>query len=445
MKTHINDDYNADPTAFNDAVGGKQKKWKSKLEIGKNINQVKPQTKVGEDLVINKTELINPYGQNPFTVKIDSCTGFDDLCHKIKQYASSNTDLRASTIARRLSYLHLMADRQQPFPIDFFNPNYTQYIYHMTWYKENKYNPETGKNFYGLKQRKETFETYLDAVGISRGFFHYTLPEYPQEKPICYPNPNIAFDITRYPFFKDKDENRLYQMIHLYNFVVGPRPEAEDCILKIDNINWDDCIITYPQPKRKYKIREIFIEESFINGRTRKSLRNYVDHLRPKFISQYSGDYLFISPKTGKPFTTDYLRKQLTKTGKMVYPVFYPYMARHFCATGRLIKCYLERDPDPIKTVQDFMDHYSRKNTERYTQKAKQFYAKYNFNWFQRLLKNKNITCWVKIAKNQNTQKIPLFRMETLRESGTALSGFEPLSLAPKAKMLTTTLQGHRL
>ena len=32
--------------------------------------------------------------------------------------------------------------------------------------------------------------------------------------------------------------------------------------------------------------------------------------------------------------------------------------------------------------------------------------------------------------------------METFKKSGTALSGFEPLVLAPKANVLTATLQG---
>ena len=76
-----------------------------------------------------------------------------------------------------------------------------------------------------------------------------------------------------------------------------------------------------------------------------------------------------------------------------------------------------------------------------YTEKAEEFYKKHKYNWFNRLLKDKQKRR-VKVGKNQNKAKTPLFRMETLRENGTALSGFEPLSLAPKAKMLTTTPQG---
>jgi hypothetical protein len=33
-----------------------------------------------------------------------------------------------------------------------------------------------------------------------------------------------------------------------------------------------------------------------------KILKNWIDHWRPKYINQYSDDYLFINPDNGKPF-----------------------------------------------------------------------------------------------------------------------------------------------
>jgi len=380
------------PTADSlDSAGGNNQTWKTYKQDIKQILQEKVKLhQDGEDLVKLQNEYLNPYGQNPYCIVLDECNGIDDLCSRIKVYAENFTRLSKSVITRRINYIRLMADiSRNVIVIDFLNPSYPQYLYHMNWYRSQKYDEKTGKNFYGLKQRKEAFELYLDACGINKGYFEYNLPSYPEDKPIEFPNPDMAFKITRQQYFKDKDENKMYQMIHLYNFLVGVRPEAEDCVLTLDCINWDDAIIRYPQPKRKYKIREVFVEDAFINGKTRKSLSNYVDHLRPKFVSQYSGEYVFISPKTGKPFSENYLRKQLTTTAQLVYPKFYPYMSRHFCATGRLIQCYIERYPDPIMKVQCFMDHKSRKNTERYTEKATQFYKKYNYNWFNRLLKDK--------------------------------------------------------
>jgi len=74
-------------------------------------------------------------------------------------------------------------------------------------------------------------------------------------------------------------------------------------------------------------------------------------------------------------------------------------MARHFCATGKLIEAYLNKDPDPIKYTQDYMYHDSRRNTERYTKHAREFYNNHAYNWFKRILRNKNNFCWGKSVK----------------------------------------------
>lgn len=372
----------------------------------------------GKDMVNLQSELINPYGQNPFCIDLKQCTGIDDLCNKIKIYAETRTRLKSSTIKRCIRNLRAMSNHEKSIiPIDFLNPSYPQYIYHMNWYRNEKYDPKTHKNFYGLKQKKQAFELYLTACSINKKYFEYMLPSYPKDKPIEFPNPDIAFEITRHKYFKDEDENRLYQFIHLYNFIVGPRTESEDVVLTTDMIDWDNCSITYPQEKLGWELRRVFLPEAFMLGKTRNSLKNYVDHLLPKFQVQHSKDFLFLSPKTGRPFTKDYLRKQLKKTACTIYPKFYPYMARHFCATGYLITKYIEKYPDPIMATKNFMCHNSRKNTERYTSLAEEYYKKYPYNWFKRLLKGKD-NCRVKVAENRNNAKIPLFRSKTLREGG---------------------------
>ncbi len=377
--------------------GGMHQKWDKKLKNGSHLVE-QPETFVWDGMANVKSSKVlevekafnNPYGGNPFAVNYKDCTGIDDLCDKIKRYAENFTTLEPSTIDRDIRYIRHMADINQPFPIDFFKPSYSQYIYHMTWYKDNYYNPESGKNFYGIKQKRESFNLYLKACGIPVHYFPYDLPSHPKEKPIEFPNPDIAYEITRYPFYKDKEKNWLYQFIHLYNFIVGPRPPSETCKATINGIDWDDCSIIFPQQKKHNSLRKVFVYEVFVNGRTRKSLRNYVDHHRPKFVTQFSDDYLFISPNTGRPFTPAFLGKKLNETGKLLYPKWYPYMARHFCATGKLIQAYLLKDPDPIKVTQDYMDHDKRQNTEKYTRLARDYFRKYKYDWFKRILKNKN-------------------------------------------------------
>ena len=371
-------------------LGCNRREWKEFLKnLGQNIEQLEPHKDVG-DMVISKSEYKNPYGQNPNCVDYKECAGIDDLCFKIEEYAEKSTKLRKSTRLRDIRYIRGMADKNQLFPIDFLNPNYTQYVYHMDWYRGTYYDEQTGKNYYGLKQKKEAFELYLKACGIPKHYFYYELPSCPELKPVDFPNPDRAFDITRFDYYKDKEENWFYQFAHTYNFMVGPRAPDEMCVVECNMIDWDDCRITFPQPKRNWKLRSICLEEVFVNGKTRKSLKNYIDYHRNKFTTQYSKDYLFISPKTGRPFSPAFLGKKLSEQGKKVYPKFYPYMGRHFCATGRLIQRWLWKHPDPIESVKNFMDHSKRKNTERYTARAEEYSQRHNYDWFKRILKDKN-------------------------------------------------------
>ena len=71
---------------------------------------------------------------------------------------------------------------------------------------------------------------------------------------------------------------------------------------------------------------------------------------------------------------------------------------------------------NPIESVKNFMDHSKRKNTERYTARAEEYSQKHNYDWFKRILKDKNRKCRGKYVKNQNIAEIPSFRMESLRE-----------------------------
>ena len=170
-------------------------------------------------------------------------------------------------------------------------------------------------------------------------------------------------------------------------------------------------------------------------------MKNYVDYHLNKFTNKYSDDFLFVSPWTGKPFDPPNLGKYLSQTGKMVVSSFYGYQGRHFCATGTLIKKWNEKHPDPIESTKNFMGHDRRKTTERYTALAEEYYEKYPYDWFKRILKGKKIA-EENTLKNRNKAKIPSFHMETLREASTAPPRFELGSRDPESLMLTATLRG---
>ncbi len=368
-----------------------------------NIKKNEPRKLDGEVMGECRYELNNPYGQNPYGVQIEKCSNLEELLIQIRRYAETQTSLKLSTIQRDINYLRLLSDKNQAFPVDLFNPRVEQWIYHMTWYKNNVYDGKTNKNFYGLKQRKEAFYLYLDACGIPTSYFPYELPNYPKSKPVEFPNPDIAYQMTTYDYFDDKELNWFFQFTHLYNLIVGPRAPSELTVMKISDIDFDTCTIKFCQPKLNGKSRKILLPEAFIKGKTRKSIKNFIEYHRNEITNQYSGDFLFISPWSGKPFSPANMGKYLSLTGKKVYSSFTPYNGRHFCATGKLIQKWIEKHPDPIEATKNFMGHDRRKTTEKYTALAEEYYSKYPYNWFKRILKDRY--CRGKYAKKSKQRQ----------------------------------------
>lgn len=346
----------------------------------------------------------NPYGTNPYGVNIEQYTDQQTLLNAVKKYCRHHTKL-TSSIDHNIKYLQNMIKKDQPFPINLLEPNYTQYIYHMTWYKNTKYHPQTGKNWYALKMKKQAMEMYLKACGIPIDYFHYDLPTRPPDKPIEFPNPKTATKIVKAIYYKNKKTNYLIQFMHLYNFIIGCRPPSETACITIDDLDFDECTLIHEQAKKNHELRKVFVDPVFMKGKTRKSIKNYLDYHRDDYTTQYSKNYLFVSPWDGRPFNPPNLGKLLNTTASKIYPKWYPYMARHWCATGRLIEAYLEHDPDPIKRVQDYMYHDKRKNTEKYTKHARDYYKKYPFNWFNYILKNKTKNCLGICKKSNKRQK----------------------------------------
>ena len=165
----------------------------------------------------NFLEVKNVYGKDPRSINLQEMKSPEQILQKVRSFAGSYTNLKPSTIQKLIRYLERMTDINQPFPLDLLNPSYPQFIYHMSWYRDNYYDQTTGKNFYSLKQKRQAFYLYLRACGIPIHFFEYNLPVMPPEKPIAFPNPNDAYKIVRHTYFKDRYENRLYNFIHLYN------------------------------------------------------------------------------------------------------------------------------------------------------------------------------------------------------------------------------------
>lgn len=343
---------------------------------------------------------------NPFKVDPQQYNNEEELLTAIIDYAENFLNRSPTTIHHFSRYFKLMSRPDQPFPINWFKPSYEQFLLHMNWFKTHHYNRDTGEGFYGLKHRKDTMDTVLMSYGYPRGFFIYKLPPQPRGVKRKIPSPEIVYEMIRYNnYHKNKLVNKHYRYMFLFGFMVGPRVPSEFLTMKLSDLHLEEGYITVHEPKKYGSTRQVYLEESFLTGKTRMSLKNYVDHLRPKFESQYSKDYLFIVPATGKPYVRSYLHTLLSKLGKQVYPEFQPYSMRHWAAVSMIIKGWLEKHPDPLRYTQRFLGHEERGTTEIYITQAEEMFRRWSFNWRLHVLKHPAVRMEENMQKSKQSLK----------------------------------------
>jgi site-specific recombinase XerD len=101
--------------------------------------------------------------------------------------------------------------------------------------------------------------------------------------------------------------------------------------LKLSDVSFDErqrgyVIVT--ETKKHRSKRAIIPEKAILSSHVHKSLKNYVEHWRPKVANELSGDTLFLQ-LSGKPFKVRHLGQELSIRGKQVWPHFQPYDMRH--------------------------------------------------------------------------------------------------------------------
>jgi len=279
------------------------------------------------------------------------------------------------------------------YPYEFYPPNYDNFS------KAIRIRELQGAGPFGLKHDKQAILTFARAFGIldKKKIEDYRLPIMPDNSDsyeIPYPYTVAKFSTYQYyPNIKSA-ENKFWQSIHFHNFMIGPRAPNELTIMQTSHIHIDERdngILSYPQPKRHNKIRTIPLCKAILTSSIHKSLKNYLDNVRPKIITQYSKDYLYINPNDGKPFTPANLGKYMGITGKMIYPEYTPYDGRHWCAIARLIKTKVETGYFDYYTVNRFMGHTNIQTTMNYVGPANNYYEQYPYDWYGHALKSYKI------------------------------------------------------
>lgn len=365
------------------AVGGKYREWKDCLE---NLSQSHTEClnpDVGKDMGASGYELEKkrvyypPYTLDPETITFDN----------ILNHAITKQNLSYSTASKYLALAKIM-EQHSVFPVNFKHPHWTYFFQYMDHIKTNEYATPNA-----LKNRRKAWTMFCRVWGTAKEWPSYPLPHIPDRtRSIVLPTPETVRDILQHPYTGDKYLNRLIQYHFFFGFLIGMRPPSEMAILNVDDLRLneqDNYTITITEPKKDDDQRVLRLESNIAISKTRKSCKNYIDTIRPRFANR-SESALFIDPETGKRWNTDRLRHHLLREyGKRVWPEFWPYVMRHWCGTARCIEW--QNDHKVLKRVQYWLGHSPKRldQTLRYLDLAS-LYNQGKGSWLSRALNHHN-------------------------------------------------------
>lgn len=366
------------PTRSVTLVGGISQEWNN---IGQQIgyhhkeNLISPN---GKDMVKLAYELTQLNRLETPTILDPQTASFED----IRNHARLRQRLAPKTTDNHLKYLRFM--ELHKCPVNLREPSHENFLRHMD-YREQIEHAGWG----ALKHENEAFRMYLRAIGKNPAEYYYKPPQrQPKETPIPYPDQVHQMIHQRYS--NDRYIDALIRYIICHNHIIGWRPPSEPAIAKISDVDLDHETLLITSPKLHYTTRTISISE-IANQHDIPSMRNWIDHWRPKVANQYSDDYLYLTPQ-GRPFTSDTLRRYLyvhaQRRIKTIFPGYYNYTSRHWCAIARLIRTKLQTRHYDEYEVMEYLGHTKTDVTMTYIQRAKFYYEQTGFDWIKRVLTN---------------------------------------------------------
>jgi site-specific recombinase XerD len=402
----INNHYDYEPTSKDKDVGGNSQEWKTQLEKERQTPLEKHIPTAGEIMEVLPEYEINQFKRTdfPITLKPGESSFRDVALHGKLRQRLSNT-----TIEKHLRYARFMETHEVP--VNFRNPNFRNFINHMD------FREQTGAGYSALRHEWDAMKMFLRSYGIP--LWDYKPPKKKTPKPRNLPLPDTVYSMMHFKYSEDAYENALYQYLFTLGFTIGFRVPTEICELKLEDVFIDEnqtgfLIIT--ETKKGRNTRTVTPRKQILSSPTHKSLKNYIDHWRPKAENQFSGDALFLW-KSGKPVTVRTLGHKLSENGKKVWKYFQPYDMRRWCAIARLIETKVENGKFDEFEVCDWLGHDDVKTTMAYIKDAKQYYKRAPYNWLKRILKNhhKNNKMLVgeNTLKNRDIAVLPPFRVET--------------------------------
>ena len=313
----------------------------------------------------------------PITINPEE-SSFDD----VSIHATIRQRLSPGTIQRNLRYARFMENHPQP--VDFKNPSYENFIRHMDYREQIE-----GSQWGALKHQWQAMRMFLKAWGIDPQTWPYKPPSRPTYTIRPIPFPEAVYKIIHHDYSKDEYTNALIKYLLCHNYVIGWRFPSEPQTVKLSDLDIDNSTLIITEPKKHHSTRYIDIEE-ICKKRNIHSMKNWLTW-RNKVENQHSNDYLYLKPN-GKPFKNpDQLRQFINRLAgkqiKTIYPKYYNYNTRHWCAVARLIRSKLFTKKFDEYEVKEWLGHTKIQTTMGYIKEAKFYHNKAPYDWIKRVLK----------------------------------------------------------
>ena len=384
MITSLNQKHDTFPLGADEyQAGGINEKWRNglKKKLDKITNQNIPDVGLMDgylDVTINK---INKLGklETPITLNPETVT-FED----IRQHGLTHQFLNKTTVEKHLRYLKFMENYVLQ-PVNLRKPSRENFLLHMRTrlYLEN---PSATPN--AIRHEWKAMRMLLRAYGMN--CWDIKLPPTVKSQKKILPLPEVVREFWHYPFTHHKIFDKNLQYMFFLGFNIGLRCPSELSLLKTKDFVFnrnDTCIATITEVKKHNQKRSIVLPYEISCDYKHKSIKNWINCWRPQIVTDKSGDYFFIQPSSGKPYTTAHLGQILNFYGKKVWENFTPYVMRHWCAVAHLIEQKISNNDFDVYPVMNWLGHENIQTTMSYVKYAEQYYNITGYSWLKCVLK----------------------------------------------------------
>jgi len=502
LKKYINHEINLIPANFNRLAGDDKKEW---TELKENISQnyvkhlyphvggegtVKQAYDIKQNFNVEKSnnsvrQIDDKKLLFPIHVNFKEFETQEELFKGIRDWWVNTKNRAEKTIKTRIGAARFTANHVL-YPVNWFTfdqepeqiINLLLYLINVE-YKQKAI--ETGNQNYGINQIHniwKTVNTFAEAKGVDISWWGWSPPPRPENKVKQIPRPKTVNRLIRHRYTNKKYTDALIRTLLTVGFQSGLRPE-ELIILQVKDIDFESGYIIITEQKKRHRNRQIRLEHDVMYSPRQCSLKNWKEIWRQQVTDNKDG-YLFLQ-ENGKPFPSeDALRMFLSPFCKPIWGPFSPKKMRDWYAIACLIRSKVDTGDWQVRNVTKALGHKHQNTTEGYVEFAELYYENDKYDWLRAVLKfhpnSKRMLCLMK-QPYRSCQKISInagkcpspiqsspvgvnapvgIRTRVAGSKGrndwpdyttgaTALSGFEPLTLAPKARMLTTTPQGYQV